>query len=1303
MTPSRALAFKFETHVWIAQQVLNDLATCRIGTNPCVTIELTDPVTHDVTTTKLLVDPGLVASLEQFPKQFRMGAIGPDGFPDLVGGQLTTHPGVAGHWQADDWLKWIVSGAAAPHFEPAKFTSPAHWEGTESQAFAYGYLTHAAGDIFAHSYVNTYAGDIFLLSDGEQEVEARHILLEAFIKNYDPPLTDHTGQDLGSVADLVSVPVPFVSNRLLRDPTAAAQYGLQGPTGYLAAMYDFWKRQGDLLERIDGAIAAIDAKISSFQSSINSLKNAQVCTPRICILGHCTPRTCFNIYPAYCVLDPGTCLAVNATQETLDEVKDAVGDMGANIRTPVSNAHDKTRQAIDEYIRTSQNVVKELMTPDGDATGELLHWVECWTPAFAGISDVVSQTSCVPIQLLRSAHDAIKAVCDKLDALGVFGDVVVPMCPVQEFIENEVENGLATSISAAIVGQNSLFTSLVRLRTEGGSEAALEEEFTVDNSSKHLLFISHDGLTTDIAERVVADMHVVSGHFDPATFNPVYNAIQLAKLTLVGPAELNRLVTDAQITDTIYGPLLYTPTSPFNVLFGAVRSLDGNQQWQEAAIPYPRHPPNAAQLNQTHANYPYGYAYAGGASGLRLWQDCEVRESVFERMFKGPIAPGLEQPSLVNLTDILGEDDPNRMLDDPFRLAEGSHLPTKWDRTSLPATFVCGDRPIIEFIPRLNPNPQPVVDATAPTLTAPPDVAAECVTRAATEVSIGSATAVDNRDPNPAISNDAPAVFPFGRTVVTWTAVDTSGNVATTPQNVTVVDTIGPAFGATPAPLTFTATNPEGTSVSLTPPAATDACDGSVVVSPAAPLEPLEIGTHTIVWRAVDMSGNSADVRQEITIRALPGDVDVDGDVDNADLDEVVATLGTSAGPVPRDYNGDGAVDAIDEVVFDLLRTGADPRDLDHSGTIDLADARLLVSSCTPAQCWPVVLCPADLTVSNDPGAAGAAVTFSATVVAAEPNLPFSSSKASGSFFSIGTSHVVVQASDGAGAGSCGFDVTVVDTEPPHVSAPPDVIAEATSPAGAVVADGLLGVPVATDNAPGVSLTRAGVPASNVFPLGTTTVTYTARDGAGNTAAAAQQVGVRDTTPPSIAIAMPRSTSYTLHQTVASQYTCTDAVSPIAKCDGTVPSGSNIDTAHVGPSTFTVAAADSVGNGTSQSIAYTVAYAICSLFDASKAAKSGSTLPIKIQMCDAAGANQSSLAVAVNAGSIRKLSDATTSDVIDAGNANPDLNFRFDPALGGTGGYVFNLKTTGLASGTYALTFIVGGDPTPHEVTFVVR
>jgi predicted extracellular nuclease len=97
----------------------------------------------------------------------------------------------------------------------------------------------------------------------------------------------------------------------------------------------------------------------------------------------------------------------------------------------------------------------------------------------------------------------------------------------------------------------------------------------------------------------------------------------------------------------------------------------------------------------------------------------------------------------------------------------------------------------------------------------------------------------------------------------------------------------------------------------------------------------------------------------------------------------------------------------------------------------------------------------------------------------------------------------------------------VVLNDPPTIAAPADVSkgtgAGATTCA-AVVTDAELGTPAATDDAPGVVVTRGGVPAGNAFPLGTTIVTYTATDAVGNSATATQRVIVTDTTPPSLTV-----------------------------------------------------------------------------------------------------------------------------------------------------------------------------------------
>jgi hypothetical protein len=146
--------------------------------------------------------------------------------------------------------------------------------------------------------------------------------------------------------------------------------------------------------------------------------------------------------------------------------------------------------------------------------------------------------------------------------------------------------------------------------------------------------------------------------------------------------------------------------------------------------------------------------------------------------------------------------------------------------------------------------------------------------------------------------------------------------------------------------------------------------------------------------------------------------------------------------------------------------------------------------------------------------------------------------------------------------------------------------------------------------------------------------------------------------------------------------------------------GANLDTAAAGSRTFQVSATDKVGNASAASVAYSVGYKICPIYDSSKAKMRGSTYPIKVRVCDVGDNNLSSAAVGVHAVSVTMASTDAPGTLDASGNANPDDNFRYDSSLGG---YIFNLSTSGLASGTYSLNLTAGLDPVLHSVSFQVK
>lgn len=219
-----ANAWSLKTHVWIAQQVINDAADGQLA----------------IAGGNYALPPHVLNALRLHPDRYRMGSLGPDVFPDPVVGQMTTHPGIDGGWHTDDWLKHLLSNAGTP----------------EEIAFAYGFVAHAAGDIFAHSYVNAYAGDIFLLSDGEREVELRHFVLEKYIESLTPQPAGINGVALDWGRDLGS-PSSFLRDTLIFGGDVSKQNFASKAGYHLTSMHEVRHAVGELQKGSQNVIGTL--------------------------------------------------------------------------------------------------------------------------------------------------------------------------------------------------------------------------------------------------------------------------------------------------------------------------------------------------------------------------------------------------------------------------------------------------------------------------------------------------------------------------------------------------------------------------------------------------------------------------------------------------------------------------------------------------------------------------------------------------------------------------------------------------------------------------------------------------------------------------------------------------------------------------------------------------------------------------------------------------------------------------------------------------------------------------------------
>lgn len=180
----------------------------------------------------------------------------------------------------------------------------------------------------------------------------------------------------------------------------------------------------------------------------------------------------------------------------------------------------------------------------------------------------------------------------------------------------------------------------------------------------------------------------------------------------------------------------------------------------------------------------------------------------------------------------------------------------------------------------------------------------------------------------------------------------------------------------------------------------------------------------------------------------------------------------------------------------------------------------------------PTIICPANIVTNNTTGVCGTTVNYNTIVTGAPaPNLTYTLSGAttgsgngngSGSLFNVGTSTVTVTATNICGTASCSFIVIVNDTENPTISCPANI--QANTDAGICAGTVATPNPTRADNCAVTELTwtltgatTGASPATGInnvgtrlFNKGVTTVTYTVKDAAGNSATCSYTVTVRD-------------------------------------------------------------------------------------------------------------------------------------------------------------------------------------------------
>jgi hypothetical protein len=406
-----------------------------------------------------------------------------------------------------------------------------------------------------------------------------------------------------------------------------------------------------------------------------------------------------------------------------------------------------------------------------------------------------------------------------------------------------------------------------------------------------------------------------------------------------------------------------------------------------------------------------------------------------------------------------------------------------------------------------------IIDTIAPTLSLPTTRTVEA-TSSNGAVGVFVASASDIVDSNVVVkcNPDSGSIFPLGTTQVSCSATDSHENTASGTFTINVVDTSAPVI-TTQGNQVVEATRSTGAIVSY-PASAYDLVDGvrSVSCSPASGTL-FALGNTTVLCTSSDTKNNYATSTFTVIVR------DTTSPSVSVPLNIVTQATGPNGATVTFTASAVDVVDGTNAVTcssvsgstFALGTATVTCSSTDKAGNKASSSFTVTVVDTTT----PVLTMPANMIVEAT-SPAGAVAVFAATAVdTVDGSVSVTCSASSSSIFALGVTTVNCTATDRSrNTASDRFTVTVRDMTAPVLLLPSDSTIEATGPSGAA----FLYSASATDTVDVVDAVTCNFDSESIFALGTTKVTCSTTDKAGNSAAGTFKVTVLDSTAPSITI-----------------------------------------------------------------------------------------------------------------------------------------------------------------------------------------
>ncbi len=629
-----------------------------------------------------------------------------------------------------------------------------------------------------------------------------------------------------------------------------------------------------------------------------------------------------------------------------------------------------------------------------------------------------------------------------------------------------------------------------------------------------------------------------------------------------------------------------------------------------------------------------------------------------------------------------------------------------------------------------------VIGSTAPTISCPADQTAEAGPGGTADVKPGApATTPYEGVEVEGVRGDGQSLgapYPAGETVITWTATDTAGRTASCTQKITVTgggcpgDNTPPTVQA-PANLNLvTGAGDVSCSVvlndgALGQAAAGDDCPAPVNISrngvPDGHVFP--VGTTTITYTATDAAGNQSTATQTVTVAdntkpviAAPADAAYVCRSDVPAAHPSQATRGTvldeNGDPLPPGAPFDNC--GLPTVTVNDTSTGAgsaaDPlvitrtfRATDAAG--NFSDAVQTITVVDPTA--PTVDAPADLTfqcASDVPAASPSQATAADNCAAPAVTVSETNNGGAGS----GASPLVITrtftATDAAGnTASDTQTITVSDTTAPTLDVPADIVV----PNDAGSCSALVNfAATAADNCGAAGVQYSHQP-NSAFPKGTTTVTATATDAAGNSTTKTFTVTVNDAEAPAVTHPSGGVTVTLPPNSPATSMPVSFAVTAADNCPGVAlnvspASGSVFG---VGATTVTATATDASGNTTVRTFTVTVLYNFDGFFSpvanlpTFNSVNAGRAVPIKFSL----SGNKGLAIFAAGSPASQQISCSSTAPTseLEGTVSTGGSSLSYDAA---SDRYHYNWKTEGSWAGHCRALVVTLNDGSTHTAYF---